>query len=164
MSVSPPQAFSVDSILAQTRAIRGLIRRTVEAHSDRADVIPPGWNNNLRWHTGHLVLVPRRLTLGLLREDTGLPDDYARWFNRGTSPADWKNEPVPPIGELLPALEGSIDFIAERLRGRESERFPRAFASPAGIDVCTPAEGLLFSQFHDGIHLGLILALVRAMK
>jgi hypothetical protein len=55
------------AVLAETR---GFIRRlTDDLSGDALRAIPDGWNNNVLWHLGHLVVTQQLLHYGL----TGLP-------------------------------------------------------------------------------------------
>ncbi len=148
----------------QTMMYRHFIAEMVKPMMPHAEVIPAGWNNNLHWHLGHLVTVPRALTLGLLGEPLGIPDDYRKWFAKGTSPATWGDDPVPSAEHLLRELTGKSEALFDELAGKEDVPFPKTYTVTIGIDLTSVAVALPFSMSHDGIHLGLLLALRRALK
>jgi hypothetical protein len=110
------------------------------------------------------VVVPRALTLGLLGEPIGVPDDYRKWFAKGTSPATWGNDPVPPAGQLLREVTEKSEALFDELRGKEELPYPKPYTVTVGIELTKAAEALPFSLSHDGIHLGLLLALRRALR
>src|SRR5690606_19857336 len=87
-----PLMQAIATLREQTILVRKMISTLSESMMDRADVIPPGWNNNLRWHLGHLVVTPRMLTHTLRGEPIGLVRDYRKAFAKGSSPADWNGE------------------------------------------------------------------------
>ena len=154
----------IKTLVAQTLAIRSRCVELAEACADRADVIPAGWNNNMRWHIGHLVQTPRLLTLGLLGEDLGVPDEFKGWFRKGTTPREWGNAEIPSLAELNAQIEPTIHFVVEKVADRMDQRFREPYPTSAGALLSTPGEALLFSFAHDGIHLGSMLALRRALN
>lgn len=153
-----------ETLKSQTMITRGKIASLARANSARADVIPAGWNNNLRWHIGHLVVTPRRLTSLMLGEPLGLPEEYNAWFAKGTGPRDWGSAPVPPLEQLVAEMTTEMDKVFAEMAPRLSERYPQDYETTVGIVLRSPGDGLTMSFLHDGIHLGLLLALNRALK
>lgn len=147
----------------QTMAVRAMILKQAREIESRADERPPTWNNNLRWHIGHLVVTPRLLTFGLMDKPLGVPADYRTWFAKGTSPAGWQGADVPPIGQLLDEMIGLQDELFREVTPHELEPFSTPYQTSLGAVLRTPGESLTFSQTHDGIHLGMIFALKRAL-
>lgn len=148
----------------QTLLVRKLICTLVEPLADRADETPPGWKNNLRWHLGHLVLTPRLLTHSLRGEPTGLSEDYRRLFMKGTTPLEWKAErELPSMETLREEMIGKTEELFATMAPVLDEPFRHVYTTTPGVVLHNASEGLLFSYFHDGIHLGLILALKRAL-
>src|SRR4249920_2544294 len=99
-----------ETTIHQTLAIRTTAERFLRAiPREKADIIPPTWKNNVRWHVGHLIVVPQMLTYGLLREPLKVPAEFKTWFAKGTSPREWGSDAVPGYEELvnqfLPATE-----------------------------------------------------------
>lgn len=155
---------SLELIEYQTTTLRGTIARSVQPHLAKADLIPPTWKNNLRWQVGHLVTVPHLLTYGLLGEPLPIPAEYRGWFGARTSPADWKGARIPEMDVLVDELTASIPRIFREIKPRADKQFSEPFTSGAGVTMRSPRETLTFSFAHDGIHLGMILALGRALK
>ncbi len=155
---------SMESLKVQTQKLRAATANLLTGGEDVCDQIPPTWKNNLRWHVGHLVITPRLLTLGLLKEDLGVPEEYRRWFAKGTSPADWGDQDIPSYNQLLNEFTEGMDVLFKKLEGRELETFSEPYTTSVGVVLTCPSESLVFSQAHDGIHLGMILALKRALN
>ena len=154
----------IDTLRAQTLGFRKAIAGMLREDADRADEIPPNWNNNLRWHAGHLIVTPRLLTFGLAGEPLGVPEDYRKWFAKGSGPRGWGNDPVPPFVELVDALVASIETIFQSMNGRMERPFPQPYTTSLGIVLSTPAESLNFSLAHDAMHLGMVMALRRELR
>jgi len=149
----------------QTLAVRRMIAGASEPLKAKADHIPPTWSNNLRWHLGHLVVTPRLLTYGLFKEPLGVDEKYRAWFAKGSSPANWKGgDELPSVDHLVGEIVVSIDELFDAMAPRLDTAYPEAYTTSVGVVLTNPREALSFSLMHDGIHLGLLLALRRALN
>lgn len=147
----------------QTTAYRAAIAKLLESMAPNADRIPAGWNNNARWHAGHLITTPRLLTLGLMKEDIGVPAEYRTWFAKGSSPANWAGQPVPSFEALVGQVVATTEEVFQKMEGRMDAAFPAPYTTSVGVVLTNPGEALTFSLGHDGIHLGMLLSLRRAL-
>lgn len=152
-----------NTLREQTLAFRKMIVGLLEGMAANADRMPLGWNNNARWHAGHLITTPRLLTLGLMKEDLGMPAEYRTWFAKGSSPAVWPGQPVPSYDDLLAQLRTTADEVFDKLEGRMEAPFAAPYTTSVGVVLTNPREALTFSLGHDGIHLGMLLSLRRAL-
>jgi hypothetical protein len=156
----------IDLILQQTLTFRTKVGELLLSipEEDRTR-IPSGWNNHALWHAGHLLTTPRLLTLGLAGRELGMPSHWRKLFSKDSAPATWPDNPsIPSYGEMVGALGSTISEIVETLGPAISEPFANPYVTSTGVVLHSPAESLPFSFCHDGIHLGLILALRRALK
>jgi hypothetical protein len=152
-----------DVLMETARLHRLAITEILRSLKGREDVIPLGWNNNARWHAGHLVLTPHLLTLARLGEPMIVPEEYRQWFAKGTGPADWGAAPIPAYDDLVDQIVPSSVNLHEALRGRLEEPFQEPYVTSVGAKLTCPLDALTLSGVHDGIHLGLLLALRRAL-
>ncbi len=153
-----------DTLKSQTLTAREKIAGFARANAAKADVIPAGWNNNIRWHIGHLVVTPRRLTSLMLGEPLSLPEAYNGWFAKGTSPRDWGTAPVPPLEQLIGEMRTEMEKVFAEMQPRFAMSFPKAYETSVGIMLHSPGDALMMNYMHDGIHLAMLLALGRALK
>ena len=70
------------------------VRKTNIALIDTVDqsaleTIPLGFNNNVYWHTGHLVTVQASLLYGRAGEPLPIDERFRKYFAKGTSPKDF---------------------------------------------------------------------------
>jgi hypothetical protein len=158
--------ISVDTLIDQTLGLRQTIVKLLKSIPiEHADTIPPTWHNNARWHAGHLLITPCMITYGIMKEPLPLPAEYRQWFAKGSSPAGWENpEAMPGFIDLVDDIVPSAGRLFDDLKPRLEEPFIEPYATSAGPVLRTPAEALNFSLAHDGIHLGMLMALVRALQ
>jgi hypothetical protein len=119
--------------------------------------IPRGFNNNILWNLGHVVVSQQLLHYG----QAGLPllvsNATRDQFRRGTSPADWTDEPDDQI-LLQMAVELPGRLRADYLAGRFKDYSP--YTTLSGIVLPDIESAISFNNYHEGLHMGVI----RAMK
>lgn len=158
--------IKLDTLIEQTLGTRQMIVKLLKSiPTEQADVIPPTWKNNARWHAGHLIVTPALLTVGLLREPLGVPEEFRGWFAKGSDPSSWGDASVlPSFADLVDDISPMSGRLFEAVKARADEPFLEPYVTSVGIKLHTPAEALNFSMMHDGIHLGMLLALRRALQ
>ncbi|MEO8376707.1 MAG: DinB family protein [Candidatus Sumerlaeota bacterium] len=155
---------TLDILKTQTRVGRERIAELALKNGADADRIPSGWNNNLRWHVGHLVIVPRRLTSMQFGEPLMMPEDYNKWFGRDSSPRSWGNDPVPLLEQLTAELISAMDAVFADMERRLLQPYPKPMVTVTGFTLKNPADALMMNVIHDGIHWGMMLSMARALK
>jgi hypothetical protein len=141
-------------VLRQTR--RNLLGSVKKFNNDQLNLVPPGFNNNLIWHLGHVLASQQLLTYakcGLpINVDQVLVDKY----RRGTKPEG-------------PASDEEIQFIKDQffLRVDETEADYQAglfqqyedYSSLYGLELKTIEDALSFNNLHEALHLGYVLSI-----
>jgi hypothetical protein len=113
-----------------------------------ADIQPEGFNNNIRWHVGHVLLTAEYFLFDFPVKTTFLPTDYIDLFNKGTSPAEWTGE-VPTLEVLIVQLNDQL----ERMKEIPEARFNEQLEKPL-FDFKTYGEKANMALFHEAYHLG----------
>jgi len=161
--------ITMDVLIDQTLTMRQTIVKLLKSIPvEYADTIPPTWHNNARWHAGHLVVTPFLVTYGILKEPLPVPEDYRKWFAKGSSPANWTDadlQAMPQFSDLVDEIVPQMGKLFDAWRERGVDQpFLEPYPTSAGVVLHSPAESLSFSLAHDAIHLGMILALKRALQ
>lgn len=158
--------ITLDTLIEQTLGTRQMMVQLLKSiPTEQADTMPPTWHNNARWHAGHLLITPALLTHGLLQEPLGVPEEYRGWFSKGSSPADWGSDAaIPSYADLVDDLVPLSGRLFESVKDRADQQFLQPYTTSVGVVLRTPVDALNFSLMHDGIHLGMLLALKRALQ
>lgn len=130
---------------------------------ERADIIPQGFNNNIRWNLGHIAFVQEKIVFGISGGTPELPAEYKDLFSAGTSPADW-GEHVPSLSEIRAVLQDQTNRIKAFIPEHYHEDLKEPFTNSAGITFNTVGETFLFSFFHEAMHLETIKQIHKAIK
>jgi uncharacterized damage-inducible protein DinB len=129
-----------------------------ELDAKTAEIQPEGFNNNILWHVGHVLITSEYFMFGFPEKSTNLPTNYLELFNRGTSPADWKGE-VPTLSELTTQLKDQLTRIKQIPEERLQEKLEKQV-----FDFQTFGELVNFTVFHETYHLGQIHAMKRVTE
>lgn len=123
-----------------------------------AEVIPTGFNNNIRWNAGHIYLDQYKWIEHLTKEKTEVPEDYLTWFGYGTSPLNFTNE-TPTLEELKILLKNQPERIKELYGHRLEEEFP-----PTEMGMFTIEQVLIRTIFHEGMHIQSIIDILKLVR
>lgn len=155
-----------EMIFTLLKTVRAGTLQTVEQISKKyandIDTLPEGYNNNLRWHLGHIVTIMDQLGNLPAGEKSMLPPEYSASFANGTSPDDWNDE-TPSLEEITTALKEQPEQLQERFAGRLADPLPQVF-SLSGVDFDTVGSLLAFNYYHEGMHYGQISGMMRALS
>lgn len=146
-------------LFTQLEAYRNELLAVLEGVTEEmAEIIPPGFRNNIRWNMGH-VFLDQFLWIAALTKDMGdVSPAYQNWFGFGTSPSDFTEE-TPSFEELKQLLETQPKIIKETYGNRLEEEFlPLKWA-------CIRSEQVLIRTiFHEGMHFQAILNIKRVFN
>jgi hypothetical protein len=126
-------------------ARQGTLRMIKDITESQADIIPEGFNNNIRWNLGHIYLVH-----ALLAQDRA-PSGYGSLFKMGSKPAEWTVQP-PALPELLELLEAQPNQIQEQHLHRLNESITTPVTISSKLTLSTIEECLTFALYHEGGH------------
>jgi uncharacterized damage-inducible protein DinB len=147
-------------LLKQLAAFRHNTLSAVEGLSEEeADFVPEGFNNNIRWNLGHIYLDQYDWLYHKTREDNPAPKHYRELFGYGTKPENWQQTP-PTLEELRNRLMEQVQFIEQEF----SHRLDQELDEPTELGMSTFAEVLPRTFYHEGMHMGTIIAIRKAIN
>ena len=124
--------------------------------------IPKGFNNNLIWNIGHIVVTEQLLVYKL----SGLPlmvsDALVEKYKKGTKPeGDASQDEVDEIKNLL---FSTIERTQKDYNNKVFKSYQEYTVSTTGNTLSNVDDALDFVHFHEGMHFGYVLAQLRALK
>lgn len=139
-------------------SIRRLYAGTLsQATPEQLVAIPEGFNNNILWNIGHAVVTQQLLTYGLTGNTLNVSDEFVAAFRKGSSPKEWESTPdVDTLKRLTTELPKKF---AEDYDAGIFENFKEYTLSTTGDTLTNIDDAVAFNDFHEGIHLGSVLAL-----
>lgn len=118
--------------------------------------MPNGFDNNIAWNVGHLIVVQQLLCYQLSGVPMHISKDQVRMYKTGTSPADWTESPNIP--QLQTQLIEMPKLFAEDLAANKFKKY-RQYTTSTGITLTSLDDAVAFNHFHEGLHAGFILAI-----
>lgn len=124
--------------------------------------IPSGFNNNIIWNVAHLIVSQQILVYKL----SGLPlmvsDAFVEKYRKGS-------KPEAPV--TLSELEEIKSLLFPPIQKTQEDYFNGVFKNyheyvvvTTGNTLRSVEDALQFTLFHEGLHIGYIMALLRAIK
>ena len=131
------------------KAINGL---TLE----QLHIIPTGFKNHIAWNVAHMVVTQQLLHYKLSGLDCLAPEELIEEHRKGTSPTKtFSNEEFEEVKELLAGLP---DTLEEDFNEGIFETYTE-YPTSTGFVLDSFNTAINFNNFHEGIHLGIILSI-----
>lgn len=117
---------------------------------------PNGFNNSLLWNIGHILTVNQKLIYKATRTPIVIPDNIFSQYDTGTFPnAEQDLENLLLIKQLLPhTFEKSISDYQSSTLGTFNE-----LTTGTGFHLASIEEAFAFNNYHEALHIGLMLNL-----
>jgi hypothetical protein len=144
------------------RQCRRLTTKAVTGLSEKQLLhIPDGYRNNILWNLGHVAVTQQRLCYKFSGLDLYIPEALCEVLKIGSSPADWKSP--PDFNQIMAYIEELPDKLEEDLRSNRFENF-HEYTTFNGVTMCDIDDAIIFNNIHEGVHLGIILSLRKAVR
>jgi len=146
-------------ILRKTRNF--LLSIINELTPEQINQVPEGFNNNIAWNFGHLIAAQQ----GVCYKRAGLPmiidEELFTRFKPETKPEGEMGEnEVESLKSLL--LSTIDDLEADYKTGKFNGYKP--WTTRYGVQIDHIEDAISFLSFHDGLHVGYVMALRKALK
>lgn len=152
-----------DYLIKQLRFVRGnTIKQITGIDEKETHTVPQGFNNNILWNLGHILLVHEKFSFALTNEKMELPKDFAEWFAPGTKPGNWGMQ-ISSLDEIILLLSKQIDRVEQTLEHRLEEYLEKPFVTSSGLEILTVKECLSFCLYHEAMHFATIKAIKQQM-
>jgi len=124
-------------------------------------IIPDGFNNNIWWNIAHVVVTQQILVYKLSGKTLLISDELVGMYKKGTAP-DGKPVSDTEIEDVKILLFSTVEETQRAYDNGEFTNYDSYTTTPK-VTLDSAADAIAFNIFHEGIHLGSILALKRAI-
>ena len=136
---------------------RGLYQNFLDSYSlEQLNTIPQGMSNNLIWNIGHVIVSQQKLVYALSGLPMHISDSLFEKYQNGSRPDGKTTQTeVDEIKKLLSEMveKTKADFEA----GIFKEFHP--YQTKTGFHLGTLKEAMEFNNYHEGIHLGIMMSI-----
>lgn len=140
---------------------RILLQGFIDHHSlKELNTVPEGFSNNIMWNIAHTIVTQQVLVYNL----SGLPmlisDELVATYRKGTKvERDVSQAEVDVIRSLL------FSTIEQTKKDYNNKFFKtyNSYTTSTDSTITSAEDAIAFNNFHEGIHLGYILALRKSL-
>jgi hypothetical protein len=147
----------MNAILDLTYRNRKAMLKIIESLSTaQLNYIPEAFNNNIIWNLAHVISVQQGLVYGLSNLNFKVEKDFVKAYTKGTMPqGDVSEKDIAYIKEqlLYTIEETEIDLNENRFNTYKD------YPVMLGNTLTNVTEAMQFNNYHEGLHLGAIMAL-----
>lgn len=151
--------FQFDVLLNIRKALKQILDNASET---QLNTIPKGFNNNIIWNIAHLVVSEQLLVNKLSGLPVTVSDDLINAFKKGTKPRG--NVSQQEIEVIKDLVISSIKKSEENYKTGLFNNYTEYTVSTTGNTLKTVEDALNFVLLHEGIHLGVVMALLKLVK
>ena len=139
------------------KANRILILKTIEDLSlTQLNKVPEGFNNSIAWNIGHLVVVQQLLCYKLSGLEMKISNEMLEKYKKGSVPNSEITQ--QELDALKTSFLSQVDTLKKDYSNKVFTTYNSYLTSP-NVSLDSIDDAIQFNNFHEGIHLGSILAL-----
>jgi len=140
---------------------RKLLKSFIENHTlEELNKVPEGFNNNIIWNIAHTIVTQQLLVYKLSGLPMVLSDEMVSAYKKGTkTEIDLSQASVDTIkGLLFSTIEKTKEDYENKIFQTYNQYTVTTKSTLSNVE-----EAIEFNNFHEGIHLGYILALRKSI-
>lgn len=122
--------------------------------------IPAGFRNSIWWNIAHVVVTQQLLVYKMSNLPMRLSDELVNKFKKGTVPDGFATD--DEIEEIEGFLFATAEWIQQDYEKGIFKTFNEYTTTPE-VTLSTVEDALAFNVFHEGLHLGVIFSLRKAL-
>lgn len=131
-----------------------------ELTTEQLNFIPAGFNNNLAWQLGHIVVSQQILCYKLSGQKFIIEEHLIDLYKNGSKPERPFSE--AEIAQMKGYLLSTIDQLEIDVENKLFENFsPYTISTYQGLELKNVKDAIAFIVSHDGLHYGCTLGLKR---
>ena len=143
-------------ILLKTRQL--LLKITEDLTNEQLNKIPQGFKNNIAWNIAHLAVTQQVLCYKLSGLNCLVSEEMIANFQKGTAP----NHTISK--EEFEAIKQQFLQLPIQLKDDYNKGIFKnynEYTTSVNITLNSIEDAIMFNTYHEGIHLGIILQLMK---
>lgn len=140
---------------------RALMASFLEKFSvEQLNKVPEGFNNNIIWNVAHLVATQQLLTYKLSGLPMRVDETFVETYKKGTKANGMVS--AKDIATIKSMLFSSVEQTKEDYNNGVFKSY-NAYTTSTGSTLTSFEDAMAFNNYHEGIHLGYILAMKKSL-
>lgn len=139
------------------KANRVIVLKVIENLSlEQLNKIPDGFRNNIAWNVAHLPVIQQLLCYRLSELKITISDEMVEKYQKGTAPT--KDITQQELDEIKVLFLRQVDEFKEDYTNNKFITY-NSYPTSVNVTLNSIDDAIEFNNFHEGLHLGYILAL-----
>ncbi|HLV13649.1 MAG TPA: DinB family protein [Xanthomarina sp.] len=122
--------------------------------------VPKGFNNNIIWNIAHTIVTQQLLVYNLSAVPMLVSDDLVNRYRKGTKPEGAVTQ--SEVERIKGLLFTTIEKTKEDYKNQVFKTYTEYTVTTKSV-LTNVEEAIDFNNFHEGIHLGYIMALKKCL-
>ncbi len=140
-----------------TQTSRTMVSKILENHTlAQLNTIPEGFSNNLIWNIAHIIVTQQLLVYKLSDLPMMVSEALVEKYKKGTQPEQEANQ--AEVDEIKSLLFATIKKTKEDYDNGIFKKY-NEYPTSTGFVLRSVDDALAFSNFHEGIHIGILMSL-----
>lgn len=135
------------------------IRKTLQEFSiNQLNKIPEGYNNNLIWHYGHVIVTQQLLCYKLSNTPMYVGENMVHLYRKGSAPSEFVSE------EDYHVLQKLDDKLCQQIKADYANQIfgdYKPYTTSYNITLNNVEDAITFNNVHEGLHLGNMMSMRR---
>tara|TARA_B110000093_G_scaffold108102_1_gene116164 strand:- start:533 stop:1000 length:468 start_codon:yes stop_codon:yes gene_type:complete len=148
-----------DNVMRQNRML--LLKFLDKFSLNQLNTIPKGYRNSIFWNIAHTVVTQQLLTYGLSNQPLLIEDDLVKNYKKGTVTVYKATE--KEMANVKSLLFSTLDQTRIDYDNGYFKNYT-PYTTSLKITLSSIEEAISFNMFHEGIHLGYILAMKNCLQ
>jgi len=123
--------------------------------------IPDGYRNNIWWNIVHVVVTQQLLLYKLSGLQMRVPEVFIEKFKKGTVPDGSATD--EEMKEIAAFLVSTAEWAEEDYENGLFKSYSE-YTTSAKITLQSVEDAIAFNAYHEGLHMGTIIALQKAVQ
>lgn len=152
---------NLKNALEITKINRKALAKILDHYSlEKLNTVPEGFTNNLFWNIAHVVVTQQLLVYGLSGLEKNIPEEWVDLYKKGT--ATKRDATEAELEQLRGYLFSTLEQTEKDIKANNFKEY-NSYMTSTGFELQSISHAFNFNNFHEGIHLGYILALKKAL-
>jgi len=145
----------MDTALSINKNTRMMFLKFLETYStEQLLTVPSGFSNHLIWNINHCIVTQQLLIYKLSNQPLMVSDQWVEKYRKGSKPTNFFDENERMLSKNL--LFETLQKTEDDLRNGLFKTFT-SYQTSTGYEIQSLDAALQFNNFHEGIHLGVML-------
>ena len=137
---------------------RNMVSKFLSGYTlDQLNTIPEGFNNNIIWNIGHIIVSQQLLVYKLSGLPMVISDELVEKYKKGTKPEQILTQ--AEVDEIKSLLSETISQTKADYDNKIFKNYMEYTTSTGGHVLRNAEDAMAFSNFHEGLHIGNMMSI-----